>query len=311
MEPYIKIKKVHFLLLLYIFCPFTIKAQQDPEYTQYMYNTMSVNSAYAGSTGTLEASLLHRSQWVGIDGAPQTQAFAIHSPMRNDKVGLGFSLVNDKLGPSNELYIDGNFSYSIAFANERKLAFGLKAGMRILNVDWSRGRYNDPIDVLLNENIDNKMKPSIGAGLYYYSDKWYIGASVPSFIRGDYYDDVEEAIDYDRFHYYFIGGYVFNFSDNLKFKPAFMLKAVSGAPMSADISANFLIQEKFTLGASHRLGDSVSALAGFQVTNSIYLGYAFDYTVTDLNKYNDGSHEFILRYQFQKKSQQIKSPRFF
>lgn len=310
MKPYIKINRVHFLLL-YIFCPFTIKAQQDPQYTQYMYNTMSVNSAYAGSTGSLEAVLLHRSQWVGIDGAPQTQAFAIHSPLRNDKIGLGFSVVNDKLGPSNELYVDGNFSYSIAFPNDKKLAFGLKAGMRVLNVDWSRGRYRDPVDVLLNENISNKMKPSIGAGLYFYTDKWYVGASVPTFLRGEYYDDVQEAIDYDRLHYYFIGGYVFTFSDNFKFKPAFMVKAVSGAPIATDISANFLIQEKVTLGVSHRLDDSISALAGFQINNSLYIGYAYDYTVSNLNKYNDGSHEIILRYQLQKRTQQIKSPRFF
>ncbi len=298
-------------LLVGLSAAINCRAQQDPEYTQYMYNTMVVNPGYAGSTGGLEALLLHRSQWTGIDGAPQTQSFTIHSPLPNENIGLGLSIVNDKLGPSNELYVDGNFSYTIAFAEDRKLAFGLKAGARMLNVDWSRGRYYDPTDALLNSNIDNKFKPSIGVGLYYYTDKWYGGISVPSFLRGDYYDDVEEAVLSERLHYYVIGGYVFDIGENLKFKPAFLAKVVSGAPLSLDVSANFLIQEKVTVGVSYRWDDSASALFGFQISKSFYAGYAFDYTVTDLNKYNDGTHEIILRYQMPKKSSQIKSPRFF
>lgn len=306
----IQFRKPYCLLLLSFFTA-TLYAQQDPQYTQYMYNTMTVNPAYAGSVGTLEANLLHRSQWVGIDGAPETQAFAVHSPLSNERVGLGLSAVNDKLGPSNELFLDGNFSYTIPMAYDKKLAFGLKAGFRMLNVDWSKGRFNNPIDPILNQNISNNFKPSLGAGIYYYSDKWYVGASVPNFIRNDYYDDVQEAVNRDRFHYFFIGGYVFNISDNLKFKPAFLVKAVSGAPLSTDLSANFLIHDKFTAGASYRFDDSVSALAGFQVTNTIFIGYAFDYTTSELNKYNDGSHEIILRFQMQKKTSQMKSPRFF
>ncbi len=286
-------------------------AQQNPEYTQYMYNTMTINSAYAGSVGALEASLLHRSQWVGIDGAPVTQSFVVHSPLANDKIGLGLSIINDKLGPSSEMNFEGNFSYTINVSRDKKLAFGLKAGVRKLDVDWTKGRYHDPMDALLNQNIDNEMKPSIGAGLYFHSEKWYVGASVPNFIRGSYYDDIQESVDIDRLHYYLIGGYVFNLSDALKFKPATLIKAVSGAPVYYNLSLNFLIQEKLTLGAAYQFDDSVSALAGFQITDGFYVGYSYDYTVTELNKYNDGSHEIILRYQFQKKSRQIKSPRFF
>ncbi|MGV3696830.1 PorP/SprF family type IX secretion system membrane protein [Flavobacterium sp.] len=306
----IQIKNAYCLLLISLFTDM-VNAQQDPQYTQYMYNTMTVNSAYAGSTGTLEAVLLHRSQWVGIEGAPETQAFTVHAPLSNERIGLGVSAVNDKLGPSNELYLDGNFSYTIPLGYEHKLAFGLKAGMRMLNVDWSKGRYRNPVDPILNENIDNQMKPSLGAGIYLHTDKWYVGFSVPNFIRNNYYDDIQEAVNRDRFHYFLIGGYVFDISDNLKFKPAFMVKAVSGAPLAYDLSANFLIHEKFTAGASYRYDDSVSALAGFQVTNSFFIGYAFDYTTSELNKYNDGSHEIILRFQMQKKSSQMKSPRFF
>lgn len=310
MKLYIKSLETYFILIC-SFISVCATAQQDPQYTQYMYNTMAINPAYAGSTGTVEATLLHRSQWVGISGAPVTQSFSIHSPLRNEKVGLGLSVVNDKIGPSNELYLDGNFSYSIPLGYEKRLAFGLKAGTRMLNIDWSKGRYYDNNDVLLNQNIDNQMKLAVGAGIYYYTDKWYVGLSVPSFIRNDYYDDVQESIDYDRMHYFLMGGYVFDLSPSLKFKPAFLVKAVSGAPISADVSANFMIQEKFVIGGAYRTDDSVSILAGFQISPSFYLGYAFDYTVSELNKYNDGSHEIILRYQFVKNQSKIKSPRFF
>lgn len=310
MKLYIKSLETYFILIC-SFISVCASAQQDPEYTQYMYNTMAVNPAYAGSTGTIEAALLYRSQWVGMPGAPETQSFSVHSPLRNEKLGLGLSVVNDKIGPSNELYLDGNFSYSLPLGYEKRLAFGIKAGTRMLNVDWSKGRYYDNDDVLLNQNINNQMKLAVGAGIYYYTDKWYVGLSVPSFIQNDYYDDVRESIDYDRMHYYLMGGYVFDLNPNLKFKPAFLVKAVSGAPITADISANFMIQEKFVIGGAYRTDDSVSILAGFQISPSFYLGYAFDYTVSQLNKYNDGSHEFILRYQFVQKQSKIKSPRFF
>ena len=310
MKLYIKSLETYFVIIcsLITFCA---TAQQDPEYTQYMYNTMAVNPAYAGSTGNLEAALLYRSQWIGIPGAPETQSFSLQTPLRNEKIGLGLSIVNDKIGPSDELYLDGNFSYSIPLGYEQRLAFGLKAGMRMLNIDWSKGRYYDSNDVLLNQNINNQAKLAVGAGVYYYTDKWYVGLSVPSFIQSTYYDDVQESIDYDRLHYYLMGGYVFDLNPNLKFKPAFLVKAVSGAPITADISANFMIQEKFVIGGAYRTDDSVSILAGFQIAPSFFLGYSFDYTVSELNKYNDGSHEIILRYQFVQKQSKIKSPRFF
>ena len=310
MKLYIISLETYFILIC-SFITVCASAQQDPEYTQYMYNTMAVNPAYAGSTGTIEAALLYRSQWVGMPGAPETQSFSVHSPLRNEKLGVGLSVVNDKIGPSNELYLDGNFSYSLPLGYEKRLAFGIKAGTRMLNIDWSKGRYYDDDDVLLNQNINNQMKLAVGAGIYYYTEKWYVGFSVPSFIQNDYYDDVRESIDYDRMHYYLMGGYVFDLNPNLKFKPAFLVKAVSGAPLTADISANFMIQEKFVIGGAYRTDDSVSILAGFQISPSFFLGYAFDYTVSQLNKYNDGSHEFILRYQFVQKQSKIKSPRFF
>lgn len=299
------------LLALLIVATLNVYAQQEPQYTQYMYNTLVVNPGYTGSAGVPEVNLLHRTQWVGIDGAPQTQAFSIHAPLQNKKVGLGFSAVNDRLGPANEVYADANFSYTLDMGYEAKLAFGLKAGARIFNVDWSKGRYYQEGDPLLNTNINNKINPTVGAGLYYYTDKWYAGVSVPNFLRSDYYDDIQEATVSDRLHYYVIAGYVFDISENVKFKPAVLGKVVSGAPITVDASANFLLYEKLTLGASYRWDDSVSALAGFQISNSIFAGYSYDYSVTELNKYNDGSHELVLRFRLVPKASRIKSPRFF
>ncbi|WP_188620599.1 PorP/SprF family type IX secretion system membrane protein [Flavobacterium suaedae] len=298
------------LLLLLVFITQQAVAQQEPQYTQYMYNTLTVNPAYTGSTGGLDVLLQHRSQWVGVDGAPRTQAFTVHSPW-GDNVGVGLSAVNDRIGPADELYLDGNFSYTLRLGMDSNLAFGLKGGARILNIDWSRGRYYDEGDPLLNSNINNKASVTIGSGVYYYTDRWYAGVSVPNFIRDNYYDDVQESVVSDRLHYYIIGGYVFDLSENIKFKPAVLGKVVSGAPITVDGSANFLFYERFTFGAAYRYDDSLSALAGFQITDKLFVGYSFDYSTTELNKYNDGSHEVVLRFQLLPKATRIKSPRFF
>ena len=301
----------NYSLLLFVLVVQSVTAQQDPQYTQYMYNTLTVNPGYTGSTEGIDAVLLHRSQWIGIDGAPRTQAFSIHSPMWNDKVGLGLSAINDRIGPADEFYIDGNFSYTLYLGEQSKLAFGLKAGARVLNIDWSRGRYYQEGDPLLNTNINNNIAATIGSGIYYYTDKWYAGASIPNFIKDNYYNDVQETVVSDRLHYYVMGGYVFDLSDSVKFKPAVLGKIVKGSPITVDGSANFLFQEKFTLGAAYRWDDAVSALVGFQITKELFLGYSYDYSTTELSKYNDGSHEVILRFQLQPKATRIKSPRFF
>ncbi|WP_412986096.1 type IX secretion system membrane protein PorP/SprF [Pontimicrobium sp. IMCC45349] len=285
-------------------------AQQDPQYTQYMYNTMTVNPGYAGQRDVLSITGLHRTQWVGLDGAPKTQSLGIHSPLRNERIGLGLSVVNDKLGPASETYVDANFSYTIPIdeLGITKLSFGLKGGFHLLNTDWSEGLYQNP-DSAFSEDV-SLFSPTIGAGMYLHSDKWYLGLSVPNFITTKHYDDFEESVAAERMHFYLIGGYVFDVSDSVKLKPAFLVKAVSGAPIIADISANALINEKFTLGLGYRWDDSFSGLAGFQVSDSVYIGYAYDYTTTNLNNYNSGSHEIMLRFELQQLGK-ILSPRFF
>lgn len=287
-----------------------IFAQQQPQYTQYMFNTMSLNSAYTGSTDALEAYILHRSQWVGFDGAPTTQSFGIHSPV-SDRVGLGFSGIHDEIGPSSETNLEANFSYSLNLNYDTKLAFGVNAGINLLSIDWSEGIYNNSTDAAFNEDISGKVRPTVGAGIYVYNSNWYGGISALNLIQNNFYDDVQEDLLDREIHFYAIGGYVFTLSENLLFKPAVMAKIIQSTPVTVDVSANFLISEKFTTGVSYRYDDAFSGILGFQITPSIYIGYAYDRSITDLQKYNDGSHEFILKFQLNRKNTNLKSPRFF
>ena len=297
------------IVLVFILISSYSTAQQDPQYTHYMYNTLSVNPAYAGQRETLSVVGLHRSQWVGIDGAPQTQSLSIHSPLRNERIGLGLNIVKDALGPARETFVDANFSYTIPLnADDLKLSFGAKGGLHILDTDWSKGRFQNP-DVVFNNNL-SLTSPMVGAGLYMHTRKWYLGLAVPNFLETKHYDDFQESLATERMHFYFIGGYVFNISETTELKPAFLLKGVSGAPLIADVSANLWFQKNFTLGLAWRWDDSFSALAGLQVTPGMFVGYSYDMTTTGLNNYNSGTHEITLRFEV-KRLGRILSPRFF
>ncbi|WP_299627184.1 type IX secretion system membrane protein PorP/SprF [uncultured Tenacibaculum sp.] len=288
-------------------------SQQDPHYTQYMLNTMSVNPAYVGSKGHTVLTALGRTQWVGLEGAPDTQNLSYDTAIGYSGIGLGINLVNDRIGPSHETYIDGNVSYTIRTGDEGNLAFGLKLGGRLLNVDWSIGNPNgDGADPTFAQNINNRFLPTIGAGIYYHEPQWYIGLSVPNFLRQEHYDarNIIGETAVERLHYFLIAGYVFDINENIKFKPAALAKLVFGAPLSIDVSANFLFNEKFRVGAAWRWDDSVAVLAGFQASESLHIGYAYDLTTSNYNVVNNGTHEVLLRYEIFKQAR-MKSPRFF
>ena len=239
------------------------------------------------------------------------KTFGIHSPLRNERLGLGLSVVNDALGPVNEYYVNANLSYTIPVnaTGETKLSFGIKAGFHNLTSDWSEGIRQQVGDPTFADNL-NLFEPTIGAGLYLHNRKWYLGLSVPDFLTTKHYDDVQVSLAEERLHYFLIGGYVFDLSENTKLKPAALLKAVTGAPVIADVSLNALFNEKLTLGLAWRWDDSVSALAGFQISEGLYIGYAYDATTTNLNNYNSGSHEIMLRFELQR-VKRLLSPRFF
>ncbi|WP_324028160.1 type IX secretion system membrane protein PorP/SprF [Maribacter sp. BPC-D8] len=291
-------------------------AQQDAQYTQYMYNTISVNPAYAGSRGVLSITALHRSQWVGLDGAPTTQTLNFHTPV-SDHVGLGLSVVNDEIGngTNQDTYIDAAFSYTVNTSEEGKLSFGLKAGGHLFNVDFTKLR-NYGAETNL-PNIDNKFSPNFGAGIYYHTDQFYAGLSVPNFLQTEHFDNSDtnssSLIAQERMNFYLITGYVFDLKNNVKFKPAALIKAVKGAPLQIDLSANFLFNDKFSLGAAYRWDAALSALFGFQLNDQFMLGLAYDKETTDLGatRFNDGSFEIMLRYEFLNKYKRVITPRFF
>lgn len=306
------------LLLAIIFSAFfslETEAQQDAQYTQYMYNTLSINPAYAGSRETFSALLLHRSQWVGLDGAPDTQTLNLHSPIgAAKKVGLGLSVINDKIGPTQETNFDVAFSYTVNTSDTGKLSFGIKGGGHLLDVNYDLlDQFNDGGDPLLQNNIENKFSPNVGVGLYYHSaNKWYLGASAPNLLETQHFDENALSVAKERINYYLIGGYVFDLSSDLKFKPSFLLKAVQGAPLQADISFNGLIKEKFTLGLAYRWSAAVSGLLGYQLTDGLMLGVAYDRETTDLGQtqFESGSYEVFLRFEVFD-NPKILSPRFF
>ena len=304
------------VIILILLGTFSSNAQQDPQYTQYMYNTQVVNPAYAGNREVLSFGLLYRTQWVGLDGAPKTGSFTVNSPVGYN-MGLGLSIVNDQLGPSTETNIDIDYSYSIHTSETAKLSFGLKAGIDLLDVDFSKLNIYDPGDPRFQNNIDNKLQPQIGAGIYFNTEKFYAGLSVPNFLETKHFDKGSlenttiETVAQERRHDFLIAGYVFDISDNLKFKPATLFKMVSGSPLQADVSANFLLYDKLTLGAAYRWSAAMSAMVGFQATDQIFIGFGYDYQTTDIETYSDGSYEVMLRFELFNKPERVLTPRFF
>ena len=284
--------------------------QQDAQFTQYMYNTININPAYAGSRGAMSIFALHRTQWVGLDGAPTTNAASINTPINNSNLGLGVSFVNDKIGPTNENTISGDLSYTIPTSENFKLSFGMKATANLFNLNVDKLNPADQGDPQF-QNPRNVFTPNVGAGIYYHSDKAYLGLSVPNFIQTNRYNDNQVAIFKEKINYYLIGGYVFDLSYDIKFKPAFLTKLVEGSPLQVDVSANFMFIEKVVVGVAYRWSAAMSAMVGFQVTDGMYIGYGYDLETTNLENYNSGSHEIFLRYEIFKNNEKVITPRFF
>jgi type IX secretion system PorP/SprF family membrane protein len=300
------------LLFLIVVSSTGLYAQQDAQYTQYMYNTVSVNPGYAGSRGHMSIAALHRSQWVGLDGAPTTQTLNVHSPIGYRGVGLGLSIVNDQIGPTSETNFDIDFSYTVYTSTEGRLSFGLKAGGNLLDVKFSElNQYTS--DPSLAFDIDNRFAPNFGAGVYYHTNHFYAGLSVPRFLQTSHFDESSLSTAREQMNFYFITGYVWDINTFLKFKPTLLMKAVQGAPLQVDISANFMLNDRFIVGAAYRWDAAVSGMFGFNISEGFLIGLAYDREVTELGSaaFNDGSFEVILRYDFIKTKGQLKSPRFF
>lgn len=286
-----------------------MQAQQDPQYTQYMYNMNVVNPAYAGSKESLSLTGLYRNQWSGIDNNPVTFTFAAHSPVGKN-VGLGLSAIRDELGPVKETNVFADFSYTLQLSNSVKLALGVKAGVTFHDVSLSGLELQDPNDPFLSEDINNTY-PNIGAGAFLYGDNFYVGVSVPNLLKSVHLDANGMKYGNETNHFFATAGYVFQISENFKLKPSVMVKTAFEAPVSYDANLNALFYDRFELGASYRIDDSFSGLVGFQINENIRIGYAYDHINSDLKALGPASHEVILTFDLFFKPKVLRSPRFF
>ncbi|WP_271855668.1 PorP/SprF family type IX secretion system membrane protein [Patiriisocius marinus] len=317
-------KRIITLITVLVLLVFTTSsfAQQDAQYTQYMYNTLSINPAYAGSRDVLSVLGLYRNQWFNnIEGAPNTYTFSIHSPFGKN-VGLGLNVVRDEIFITNETYIDLAFSYTLNLSEEGRLNLGLKGGAHLLDVNFDQTNpfQNGDTQATAQPNIDNKFSPQFGLGAYYYTNKFYLGFSAPNVLETDHFDESStlgssssnsSATAKEKVNFYLMSGYVFELNRDLDLKPSGLVKAVEGAPLQVDLSLNALIKDKLTLGVAYRWSAALSAMAGFQLSDELMLGIAYDRETTALNQFNSGSYEIFLRYELFKKEERMISPRFF
>jgi type IX secretion system PorP/SprF family membrane protein len=301
-----------FALMIIVLLPGALKAQQDPTYSQFMYNGLAINPAVAGSAETLSASALYRQQWVGIEGAPETQTVNIDAPVYGKKIGLGLSIVNDKVGVTQNLLINTLYAYRIQFS-KGTLSMGLQAGINNYTADYTSVE-TDPqngTDGAFGNNI-NRMIFNFGSGAYYYSERLYAGFSVPHILNQSLDGISGDGIQSRQYRHYFLtAGYVFDAGTDVKIKPSALFKIASGAPVQVDINSNFWYKETYCLGASYRTKDSFTMLAQWQLTKQLRVGYAYDYLLTKLSQFTSGNHEIMLRFELVKKNTKIVTPRYF
>ena len=303
-------KKIHFAALLMFLSFLDASAQQDPNYTQYMYNMSAINPAYAGSKENMTGGLLYRKQWVGLDGAPSTGTFFLNTPVGKN-VGVGLSVVSDKIGPVEENNLSADFSYTLNLGGERRLALGLKAGLAMHKADFGLviPTLPDPNDEAWLASPTSKF--NVGTGLFYYTNKYYVAFSIPSMLKTTYLDYNGTKYGSEISHYFLTGGYVFDINPTVKFKPFTMIKMAPGAPTSFDLSSNFLFYDKFEAGATYRFQDSFGLMVNYMITPNLRLGYAYDHVVSDLKVVTPASHEFIMLFDLNFPKKVSQSPRYF
>ncbi len=308
-----------FIKILTVACIalFSIKgnAQQDPMYTQYMYNMSVINPAYAiDDLGILNVGGLYRNQWAGMEGAPETANFFAHTGL-TDRLEAGISIVHDEIGgivKENNLYAD--VAYVLPVSQTSKLSFGVKAGVTFFDADLSLLQTREPGDPAM-QNISEAF-PNFGVGAYWFGNNYYVGLSAPNLFTAKHLENETglARLGEENIHYFLTGGYVFDLNDNVKLKPAFMTRAVKGAPLSIDVTANVLLYNRFEAGIAYRFDETVSGLVNFRVTPELRIGYAYDYTTGNLSDFNDGTHEIIVLFDLDllglSKGYNV-SPRFF
>lgn len=302
-------------------------AQQEPQYTQYMYNIGSFNPAYSSTVENIEITPLYRAQWLDIEGAPRTLRAGANIPFSNGRNGMSINVIYDEVGPASQTFFDVGYSFQINLSEDTRLSFGIEGGASVLNIDFASGNFQNPNEPLLGQMQTNNFYPTVGAGLFLYEEDWYLGLSVPNLLGGELYDEEVTSIIQEEFQYNFIGGMVLGVSENLLFKPAFLMNYTKGSPLNVNLSANALVNQRFTMGISYRFDNAVSGLAGFQISNGVFAGYSYDHIINNLSSFANGSHELIFKFYLGRegsgnsrsgrvrkskgKPKQIDSPRFF
>lgn len=298
------------IFIIAALCSLSTIAQQEPQYTQYMYNMGVVNPAYMiNEPGLVRVGSLYRSQWVGLEGAPRTANIFGNIPL-NERVEIGVNYVNDQIGDVlTQNNFNANFAYRISVGKTTNLAFGLKLGVDNLSLDF-RGQGLDD-DFAFQNNQTTTV--DVGAGLFLFDENYYVGLSSPGIIPYKL-ENGDNAILYKKDPtVYFMAGYVFDVNEDLKIKPSAVTKWITGAPLTYDLSLNALFLDRFELGASYRHQDAVAGLASFSITPELRIGYSYDYSISDLQQFNNGSHEVVLIYNFDLLglSKRYVSPRFY
>lgn len=300
--------------LLFAMALGTAHGQQEVMVSQYMFNGLFLNPAYAGSHGYLSSSLLHRAQWMQMDGAPRTSMMALDGSVMNGKMGLGFSIVHDQIGVSRDLDMAGHYAYHLKLSEHSRLSFGLRAGLSVYSARLSELIYWDNNDQVFQADIQNQAVGKFGFGMYWYDRTAFVGLSVPTIYAADgrITSDVGDALDHHfTQHYYLHAGKVWPLNEVFDIKPSVLVKYMPNAPVQADVNCNLLYKERIWLGAGYRSGDAIVAMVEYQVTPQMRIGYAYDMTTSRLRSYNHGSHEIMLGMDFGRDLVKIKTPRYF
>jgi len=309
-------KKIVILFTVVALRSYTVFAQQEPMFTHYMNNTLAVNSGYAGTRDVITATLLDRYQWAGFEGAPHTQTFTIHGPIKSEKLGIGFSVVNDKVGPTKYTSVNADLSYIIKLNSKSKLSFGMKTGVNSKQANLNSLKLDNQNDVAFQNNINTRLLPNVGFGAYFYRERFYTGVSVPHLLENDFTNNKTVSsnnLTNEKRHYFFIMGAMIKLSDNIDLKPTTYVKITTAAPIEADFTASFILKRKLLLGTMFRTGDAVGALIGYDINDQFHIGYSFDWSYgLKTSKYNNGTHEIMVMYDFIIFDRgRIRSPRYF
>jgi type IX secretion system PorP/SprF family membrane protein len=302
-----------FLGIYLLGCPGGLSAQQDPVFNQYMNNLLTVQPAYAGMSGYVNVTVMSRIQWVGFDGAPNTNTFTIQGPFKKYNVGLGLSIITDRFGPVRQTGVYGDYSFRVLLDNDQYFSFGLKGGFNRYEALLTELTVHDPNDPVVAFDINKKYLPNFGVGFLWHADNFFLGASVPKVFRNKINSNSGESVYQEEMNFYAMGGYVFDVTENVKIKPTALARWSQNTPTVVDFSVNALISDRVWIGATYRFQNSYGLLFQIFVNSSVKLGYAYDLTSFRPSQYNAGTHEFMLSYDFPVKRKRFCrfTPRYF